>query len=385
MVERVHTGGRPLTRAALAGRGRALDAGRTISRRELAGHARDAAKALRLRPTLRQVLAELAAVWGEQPWDRLLVWPSNERLGERTGLSERAVRYALRDLIALELVTPKDSANGKRYAIRTPDGTIIDAFGFDLTPLVARAGEWAERLRSMAAENERKRRSFDLLTVCRRASQEALLGLASRYPEESAYDLVMQLAHLETASPKRRSGSDVTPELLAAWGDLRREAEERFMKAGCAGNSSPHKETDNGCSSDSCTTSFPKEAGAVLQNEREPVDLDTRLVAGACPIIADFTPDDEVSPETLIVLGQDLRGSIGAHPSAWTEAVGELGRMRAALLVLIVAQLHADDADRGEMRIRNPGGYFRQLVRLCAEGRYDIPTELMAMRRRRMT
>ena len=98
-MERVHTGGRPPSRAALAGRERALDEGRTISRRELAGHARDAAKALRLRPALRQVLAELASVWGEQPWSRLLVWPSNERLSERTGLSERAVRYALRDLI----------------------------------------------------------------------------------------------------------------------------------------------------------------------------------------------------------------------------------------------------------------------------------------------
>lgn len=157
------------------------------------------------------------------------------------------------------------------------------------------------------------------------------------------------------------------------------------MEAGCAGNSSPHNETDNGCSSESCTKGSPKEAAAVLPDEREAVDLYPRLVARACPIITDFTPDGEVSAETLVVLGQDLRGSIGAHPSAWTEAVGELGRMRAALLVLIVAQLHADDADRGETRIRNSGGYFRQLVRLCAEGRYDIPAELMSMRRRRMT
>ncbi len=139
-MERVNTGGRPLTRAALAGRRRALDEGRAVSRRELAGHARDAAKSLALRPSLRQVLEALVAAWGEQPWARLLVWPSNERLCEKTGLSERAVRYALRDLVALELIAPKDSANGKRYAIRAPDGSIVDAFGFDLLPVVARLG-----------------------------------------------------------------------------------------------------------------------------------------------------------------------------------------------------------------------------------------------------
>jgi len=55
------------------------------------------------------------------------------------------------------------------------------------------------------------------------------------------------------------------------------------------------------------------------------------------------------------------------------------------LLVLIVAQLHDDDVRRGEIRIRNPGGYFRQLVRLCSEGRYGLEAELMAMRRRKMT
>jgi len=35
--------------------------------------------------------------------------------------------------------------------------------------------------------------------------------------------------------------------------------------------------------------------------------------------------------------------------------------------------------------MRNPGGYFRKLVRLAHEGRYGIELELQAMRRRRMT
>jgi replication initiation protein RepC len=80
-----------------------------------------------------------------------------------------------------------------------------------------------------------------------------------------------------------------------------------------------------------------------------------------------------------------MRGGIGAHPSAWAEACDSLGAFRASVLVLIVAQIHDDEAQRGEIRVKNPGGYFRQLVRLCAEGRYRIEAELMAMRRRKMT
>ncbi|MGT2489292.1 replication initiation protein RepC [Methylobacterium oryzae CBMB20] len=86
----------------------------------------------------------------------------------------------------------------------------------------------------------------------------------------------------------------------------------------------------------------------------------------------------------VIEIGRLMRGGIGAHPSAWSEACEALGPFRASVLVLIVAQLHDDDARRGEIRIKNPGGYFRQLVRLCSEGRYGLEAELMAMRRRRM-
>lgn len=52
----------------------------------------------------------------------------------------------------------------------------------------------------------------------------------------------------------------------------------------------------------------------------------------------------------------------------------------------MVAQLHDDETTgRRKSEIRNPGGYFRHLVRLCLDGRYSVAAELMTMRRRRMT
>src|ERR671921_292414 len=120
------SGGRRLRHAALAARKLALEAGRTVTRKELSAAARDAGKALALRPAQRVVLSELVACWGEQDWERLLVWPSNDYLMSRTGLTERAIRRILRQLIDLQLITPKDSPNGKRYAVKDLAGQVVD-------------------------------------------------------------------------------------------------------------------------------------------------------------------------------------------------------------------------------------------------------------------
>jgi replication initiation protein RepC len=383
-VEMVQTGGRPLTRAALAGQRRALEDGRTVTRKELSASAREAAKALALRPSLRLVLSELVAAWGEQEWSRLIVWPSNDYLVSRTGLSERAVRYALRDLVSLELVTPKDSANGKRYAIRARDGTIVDAFGFDLTPLYVRRGEWALAIQARAEARERRRRAFDLMTVHRRAVAEALQALASRHPETPVADLVTVQASLDASSPDRRSAGD--PELVVeAWGELRQMVEERFYAAGCDGKSRRHIETEKGSLSESWSKDSPGTVGTARHAEWPAAGLPPALVVEACPTLRDLVRGEIREEHEVLDAGRGLRASIGAHQSAWAEACQALGPYRAAVLVLIVAQLHDDDVSSGRDRIRNPGGYFRRLARLCAEGRYSPETELLAMRRRRLT
>lgn len=87
----------------------------------------------------------------------------------------------------------------------------------------------------------------------------------------------------------------------------------------------------------------------------------------------------------MVKAGAYLRSTIGAHRDAWSEAVEKLGGVRAAVLVAITLQIHDDDvAVRGVARIRNPGGYFRALVRKAAEGKYQMEVELMALRRRHL-
>ena len=88
----------------------------------------------------------------------------------------------------------------------------------------------------------------------------------------------------------------------------------------------------------------------------------------------------------IVSAGRYLRASLGAHESAWAEAVEEIGLVRAAIAVIYVLQLYDDDVSNGgESRIKNPGGYFRALARMVKAGKIDLGVELLAMRRRRMS
>jgi replication initiation protein RepC len=379
------SGGRRLRHAALAARKLALEAGRTVTRKELSAAAREAGKALALRPAQRVVLSELVACWGEQDWERLLVWPSNDYLMSRTGLTERAIRRILRQLIDLQLITPKDSPNGKRYAVKDLGGQVVDAFGFDLTPIYARRGDWTVMLMEQKQLREVQKRAFDEVTICRRATQEALSALALHFPKVNRYELETQLEDLQGRTPTR-SRVTLPADLLEAWQLLRTQAEEAFYHTGNEGLGVRHLETNNGSPSETCNKGFPKKAEAVLQNEQTPEHLSPGLIVEACPTLSDYgKPVQDLAD--IVAAGRYLRASLGAHESAWSEAVAEVGPVRAAMAVIYVLQLYEDDAARnaGESRIKNPGGYFRAMVRMVKTGKIDLGVELLAMRRRRMS
>jgi replication initiation protein RepC len=108
------------------------------------------------------------------------------------------------------------------------------------------------------------------------------------------------------------------------------------------------------------------------------------LIVEACPTISDYgKPIRDVAD--LVSAGRYLRAALGAHESAWNEAVGEIGPVGAAAAVIYVLQLYDDDIASGRSRIRNPGGYFRALVRMVKAGKLNLEVELLAMRRRRMS
>jgi replication initiation protein RepC len=86
--------------------------------------------------------------------DDLIVFPSNEQLCLRThGMPPSTLRRQLAALVDAGLIVRRDSPNGKRYARKGRGGEITLAFGFDLSPLAARAEEF-ERMAECPSSND---------------------------------------------------------------------------------------------------------------------------------------------------------------------------------------------------------------------------------------
>ncbi|WP_457092663.1 plasmid replication protein RepC [Microvirga sp. P5_D2] len=376
------SGGRRLRHAALAARKFVLETERTVTRKELSASAREAEKALRLSATQRLVLGQLVACWGEQTMGRLLVWPSNQRLTSSTGLSERAIRNAIKAMIDLQLVIPNDSPNGKRYAVRDVSGNVINAFGFDLTPLFARRSEWTAALAAQKQHKELLKRTFDEVTVCRRATEEALSALAQHYPIMDRSELESRFNVLRARTPKR-SGKAIPADLLQAWMEVRKLAENAFYQAGCDGTTNRHIEAENEAPRVTCDNGRQPKTVPVSYNELPSRPLLPALVVEACPVIANWSHPVRDAVD-IVAAGHFLRASLGAHPSAWVEAVEGIGPIHAAVAVIYVLQLYDDDVSNGKNSIRNAGGYFRSVIRLIKGGQLDLENALLTLRRRKL-
>jgi replication initiation protein RepC len=80
---------------------------------------------------------------------------------------------------------------------------VVDAFGFDLTPIYARRGDWTVMLMEQKQLREVQKRAFDEVTICRRATEEALNALALHFPKVDRCELETQLEDLQARTPTR--------------------------------------------------------------------------------------------------------------------------------------------------------------------------------------
>ena len=103
------------------------------------------AASLDLKPSDMMLLDTFGAFTKPQDWEegrRPIVWASNAYLMEQTGFSLSALRRHARRLVDAGLIAFKDSSNGKRWGHRDDQDYIIEAYGYDLSPLAARAEEF---------------------------------------------------------------------------------------------------------------------------------------------------------------------------------------------------------------------------------------------------
>ncbi|NEJ83911.1 replication initiation protein RepC, partial [Rhizobium leguminosarum] len=100
---------------------------------------------------------------------QLVVFPSNAQLILRAhGMAGATLRRHLALLVESGLIVRKDSANGKRFARKNNAGEIENAFGFDLSPMLARSEELALIAQKVVAARSAFRKAKENLTICRR-------------------------------------------------------------------------------------------------------------------------------------------------------------------------------------------------------------------------
>jgi replication initiation protein RepC len=354
--------------------------------------------------------------------DGLVVFPSNTQLSLRThGMAETTLRRHLAALVECGLLTRRDSPNGKRYVRRDQQGTIGEAFGFSLAPLLARAGEIEQLAATVTAERVLLQRLRERVTLVRRdiaklieaALEDGLAGDWMRY--EAEYRREVQ------ALPRLRTPENLTP-TLAALEALRVEIlkylEQHIILQepdGNAGHTERHKQNSKPDSTSDLEPSFePKQGGKagarpnrstarqMEQDEKPdarysqwPVDVPTAakriypqpanasdpqkpyplgLVLRACPEMVPFGPGGAISSwRDLMTAAVVVRSMLAISPSAYEQACAVLGPENAATVIGCILERSG--------HINSAGGYLRDLTRRAERGEFSLGPMLMALMR----
>src|SRR5512133_3914047 len=146
-----------------------------VSKGQALAALKQAARPLGISPRLRDAVDVLFAFSAPQDWQpgaRPIVWPSNRKLEITLGLGRRQVQNVLNALIRAKLITPVDSPAGRRWGHRDTTGKIVEAYGFDLSPIALRHDEFFAIAERAAAEERGRTALRRRLTIARKAIQQ---------------------------------------------------------------------------------------------------------------------------------------------------------------------------------------------------------------------
>lgn len=164
----------------------------------------------------------------------LVVWPSNEQLMARAnGMPATTLRRHLAILVDCGLIIRRDSPNGKRFACKGRGGEIEQAYGFDLSPIVARADEFRDLAQAVQAEKRAFRVAKERLTLLRRDIVKMIeTGIEESVPGNwgRAAQTYQEIVGRLPRSAPRQLVEGVAQELHELWTDIR-DVLETFTKS----------------------------------------------------------------------------------------------------------------------------------------------------------
>ncbi len=324
----------------------------------------------------------------------IVVFPSNRELSIRAhGMAPATLRRHLACLVDAGLIIRRDSPNGKRYARRGQGGEIESAFGFDLTPLVARAVEIENLAEEVRAENKAVRLLRERITLLRRDIVKMIAtGLEEGVPGDWQ-GLHLRYAALSSRFVRNLSRADLEAlagELAALNVEIQKALESHVnLQKKSANDAQNGRHIQN-----QITNSFDLEPS--LQQGRDetlqpndqgspprsananskastPRTYPLGMVLEACPDIIDYAKCGINNWRDLATTAALVRSALGVSPDAWARALETLGEHDASIVIAAILQ-------RGE-EIKSAGGYLRVLTGKARAGEFSLGPVLMALLR----
>ncbi|WEX89924.1 plasmid replication protein RepC [Sinorhizobium garamanticum] len=346
----------------------------------------------------------------------LVVFPSNTQLSLRAhGMAGTTLRRHLAALVEAGLILRRDSPNGKRYVRRSHSGTVGEAFGFDLSPLIARAAEFETTAAELAAERQHLRIMRERLSLCRRDVAKLLDLIRESAPQSDRQDCERMFALLIAQIPRKPSASDIEA-VLAAMDSLRRDLTNQLENLLNSqkldtndhqnGRHIQNSHPDSLSESEQCLGKGPEpflrkaaETNAVqalTEHRPKPASRHTTSPAAtdrsstlpqrpcreiplpavlqACPQIADYGPSGQIlSWKDLMTAAIVVRSMLNVSADAYDDACSVLGCENAATIVACILE-------RAE-QITSPGGYLRELTRRARRQEFSIAPMVLALSR----
>lgn len=329
------------------------------------------------------------ALYGDS---ELIVWPSNEQLiGRANGMPPSTLRRHLTVLVECGLIIRRDSPNGKRYARKGQGGEIEQAYGFDISPIVARAAEFKELAEVVRAEKKAYRVVKERLTICRRDIVKMIYaGIEEGVPAnwgrvQQTYQAIV--GKIPRTAP-RQVLEAIAAELEELWAEVR-EALESFVKTkNMSANESHIERHIQNSKPDSKSES---ESGLGNKDEADANVADTDnvrslpkrelplgIVLDACPNMLWLVKGGGGirNWREFLAAAEVARPAMGISPSAWEEARTAMGDQQAAITIAAIYQR--------QDQINSAGGYLRSLTDRAKAGKFSVWPMVMALLRAKL-
>lgn len=344
---------------------------------------------------LVRLIRALVRVTHERDWigrTRPIAWPSNDMLGEELQRSRTVVQGLIRAAVKAGLVHMRDSGNGKRYGYRGDAGEIVEAFGFDLSPLAVRWDEFADLAAARGLEQAQRRHLRRKVGEIRREIRTVCADALER--DFEGYDWEAAIERASGRLPRTPSLAELMA-LEIEFGSLLAAVDKAWTVARKADESEPtgsegraHKEPTT--DPKAATATYPAWREEVVADRPRSDDLhgDTAppineeviplsLVLEAVPEIHHHLDDPGAADwEEFVEAAYKAALLLGINLTAWREARETLGRNRAAIAVATVLARWRS----GE--VKSAGGYLRAMCERERTGDLHLLPSLFGLKER---